>query len=221
MPLTLPSPIDTVLSLILLSQLGPPSSSTRPLSQTPMKERCGVLKEFVMGYSGHYAESKIKGFGFYNLLCELMNIIWTGFKESCTAKVIQKTANSSPHSGQAFVIFKKKEAAESVVRKLEDGCLLMSNGRPLVGSIGVPCFPKKKPIFYGHYVVDQLRMMQMQREMKDAVSTSHCSQPNNIEYDMAIEWYLLQEKANESWRRLYQRQGEELSKLKAKLKSKI
>lgn len=31
--------------------------------------------------------------------------------------------------GQAFVIFKKKEAAESVVRKLEEGCFLMSNGR--------------------------------------------------------------------------------------------
>ncbi|TKY74595.1 hypothetical protein E2542_SST03358 [Spatholobus suberectus] len=152
---------------------------------------------------------------------EVQNIIWTGFKESCTAKVIQKTAYSSPHSGQAFVIFKKMEAAESVVRKLDEGCFLMSNGRPLVGSIGVPCFPEKKPIFYGHHVVDQLRMMQMQREMKDAVSTSHCSQPNNIEYDMAIEWCLLQERANKSWRKLYQRQGEELSKLKAKLKSKI
>ncbi|KAH1124737.1 hypothetical protein AAZX31_06G077600 [Glycine max] len=149
------------------------------------------------------------------------NIIWTGFKESCTARMIQKTAYSSPHSGQAFVIFKKSEAAESVVRKLDEGCLLMSNGRPLVASSGVPCFPKKKPIFYGHHVVDQLRMMQMQREIKDVVSTSHCSQPNNIEYDMGIEWCLLQERANKSWRMLYQQQGEELSKLKAKLKSKI
>lgn len=152
---------------------------------------------------------------------DVQNIIWTGFKESCTAKMIQKTAHSSPHSGQAVVIFRKKEAAESVVRKLDEGCFLMSNGRPLVGSIGVPSFPEKKPIFYGHHVVDQLRMMQTQREMKDAVSTSHCSQPNNIEYEMAIEWCLLQERASKSWRKLYQRQGEELSKLKAKLKSKV
>lgn len=88
---------------------------------------------------------------------------------------------------------------------------------------------------------------------KDVVSTSHCSQPNNIEYDMGIEWCLLQERANKSWRMLYQvfnfwimwqkslpflfyllhvdfffimflflkRQGGELSKLTAKLKSKI
>ncbi|XP_027190972.1 protein ANTI-SILENCING 1 isoform X2 [Cicer arietinum] len=151
---------------------------------------------------------------------EVQDIIWLGFKESCTVMVIQKTAESSPHSGQAFVIFKRKEAAESVIRKLEEGCFLMSNGRPLVGSFGLPCFPEKKPIFYGHHVNDHLRL-QTQREMKDAVSTSHCSQPNNIEYDMAVEWCLLQERADKSWRRLYQRQGEELRKLKAKLNVKI
>jgi len=41
-------------------------------------------------------------------------------------------------------------------------------------------------------------------EQKDAISTSHCSQPNNIEYDMAVEWCLLQERADKSWRKLYQ-----------------
>ncbi|ESW09157.1 hypothetical protein PHAVU_009G105200 [Phaseolus vulgaris] len=152
---------------------------------------------------------------------EVQNIIWTGFKERCTAKVIQKTDYTSSHSGQAFAIFKKMEAAAKVVRELDEGCFLLSNGLPLVGSFGVPCFPEKKPVFYGHHVVDQLRMMQMQREMKDAVSTSHCSQPNNIEYDMAIEWCLLQERGKKSWRMLYQQQGEQLRKLKAKLKSKI
>ncbi|WJX41958.1 hypothetical protein P8452_29245 [Trifolium repens] len=148
---------------------------------------------------------------------EVQDIIWHGFKERCTAKMIQKTACSSPHSGQAFVIFKRKEAAESVIRKLEEGCFLMSNGRPLVGSFGLPCFPEKKRTFYGHYAIDQPR----QREMKDAVSTSHCSQSNNIEYDMALEWCLLQERVEKTWRKLYLRQSEELSKLKAKLKSKI
>lgn len=37
--------------------------------------------------------------------------------------------------GQAFVIFKKSEAAESVVRKLDEGCLLMSNGRYVLNSM--------------------------------------------------------------------------------------
>ncbi|OIV96547.1 hypothetical protein TanjilG_24200 [Lupinus angustifolius] len=75
-------------------------------------------------------------------------------------------------------------------------------GSPLVGSIGRPCFPEKKPIFYGHHVVDQHRT-HMQREMKDAVSTSHCSQPNNIEYEMALEWCLLQERGDKAWSRLF------------------
>ncbi|MED6174133.1 hypothetical protein PIB30_065970 [Stylosanthes scabra] len=152
-------------------------------------------------------------------LTSVQDIIWQGFKESCTARMIQKTACASPHSGQAFVIFKRKETADMVVKKLQEDCLLMSNDCPLVGSIGRPYFPGKKSVFYGHYVLDQSRMLQ--REMKDAVSTSHCSQPNNIEYDMAVEWCLLQERADKAWSRLYRRQGEELRKLKAKLKTKV
>lgn len=31
--------------------------------------------------------------------------------------------------GQAYVIFKTREAAEMVVTKLDEGCLLLSNGR--------------------------------------------------------------------------------------------
>lgn len=151
---------------------------------------------------------------------ELKDIISHGFKESCTAQMIPQTTYSSPHSGQALVIFQRKETAELVIRKLEDGCFLMSNGRPLVGRIALPFFPEKKPTFYGHLAIDHLRL-QMQREMKDAVSTSHCSQPNNIEFDMAVEWCLLQERADKAWRMLYQQQGEELGKLKAKLKSKF
>ncbi|KAK7278298.1 hypothetical protein RJT34_23324 [Clitoria ternatea] len=57
------------------------------------------------------------------------DVIMDGLKESCTAKMIQKTAYSSPHSGQAFVIFRRKETAELVVRRLEEGSFLMSNGR--------------------------------------------------------------------------------------------
>lgn len=34
-----------------------------------------------------------------------------------------------PLSGQAFVIFKTKDAAERVIRKLNDGCLMLPNRR--------------------------------------------------------------------------------------------
>lgn len=150
---------------------------------------------------------------------EVEDIVWHGFKVKCTAKMIQQTVFSSPHSGQAFVILKKKETAEMVVGRLEESCLLLSNGRPLVGSFGVPYFPEKKPTFFGHFVIDKLRY-QMQRQQRDAVSTSHCSQPNTLEFDMAMEWCLRQEKSDLMWKKLYQMQGQELKKLKAKLKSR-
>ncbi|XP_041019366.1 protein ANTI-SILENCING 1-like isoform X3 [Juglans microcarpa x Juglans regia] len=145
---------------------------------------------------------------------EVEDIVWHGFKENCRAKMIQQTSISSPHCGQAFVIFKTREAAEIVVKTLDEGCLWISNGRPLVGSIGTPCFPEKKPTFFGHFAIDKLRY-QMPREMREAVSTSHCSQPNTIEYDMAMEWCLLQEQSDFCWKLLYKQQGEELKMLKS------
>ncbi|XP_059640363.1 protein ANTI-SILENCING 1-like [Cornus florida] len=150
---------------------------------------------------------------------EVEDIIWHGFKENCTAKMIQHATLSSPHSGQALVIFKTREAAERATRKLDKGCLMLSDGRPLVGSVATPSFPGKQSTFFGHLFIDKIKF-QMQSEMKQAVSTSHCSQPNTIEYEMAMEWCLLQERSESSWKRLYKQQGEELRKLKANLKSK-
>ncbi|XP_011019680.1 PREDICTED: uncharacterized protein LOC105122325 isoform X5 [Populus euphratica] len=101
---------------------------------------------------------------------EVEDIIWHAFKQSCTVKMIQRTALASPHSvvyaaGQAFVIFQKREVAEMAVAKLDEGCLMLSNGRPLVGSIAAPCFPGKQSTFFGHLVINKLRIHK-QREMK-------------------------------------------------------
>ncbi|KAG6739359.1 hypothetical protein POTOM_056953 [Populus tomentosa] len=150
---------------------------------------------------------------------EVEDLIWQAFKQSCTAKMIQRTARSSPHSGQAFVIFQKREVAEMAVAKLDEVCLMLSNGRPLVGSIAAPCFPGKQSTFFGHLTINKLRI-HMQREMKEAVSTSHCSQPNTLEYEMAMEWRLLQERSDLALRKLRQQQEQELRKLRATLKSK-
>ncbi|KAJ6957296.1 protein ANTI-SILENCING 1-like [Populus alba x Populus x berolinensis] len=151
---------------------------------------------------------------------EVEGLIWQVFKQSCTAKMIQRTARSSPHSGQAFVIFQKREVAEMAVAKLDEVCLMLSNGRPLVGSIASPCFPGKQSTFFGHLTINKLRI-HMQREMKEAVSTSHCSQPNTLEYEMAMEWRLLQERSDLALRKLRQQQEQELRKLRATLKSKL
>ncbi|XP_007012030.2 PREDICTED: uncharacterized protein LOC18587915 isoform X1 [Theobroma cacao] len=148
---------------------------------------------------------------------EVEDIVWSVFKETCRAKVVQRTAYSSPHSAQALAIFKTSEVAEGVVTKLDEGCLLLPNRRPLVASMANPCFPRKQSTFVGHLILDKLKP---QREMKEAVSTSHSSQPNTLEYDMAMEWCLLVERSDQFWKRLYKRQGEELEKLKAKFTSK-
>ncbi|PON76485.1 Nucleotide-binding alpha-beta plait domain containing protein [Parasponia andersonii] len=150
---------------------------------------------------------------------DVENIISHAFNESCTTKMIQRTMFSSSHYGQAFVIFRRKDIAEKVVRKLDEGCLLLSSGRPLVGSIRTPCFLERKATFFGHLVIDRLRH-QMQREQRDAVSTSHCPQPNSYEYDMAMEWCLLQERSDFRWKKLYEKQGQEFKKLKTKLKAR-
>ncbi|KAG6740405.1 hypothetical protein POTOM_055854 [Populus tomentosa] len=156
----------------------------------------------------------------HNFLALDQGLIWQAFKQSCTAKMIQRTARSSPHSGQAFVIFQKREVAEMAVAKLDEVCLMLSNGRPLVGSIASPCFPGKQSTFFGHLTINKLRI-HMQREMKEAVSTSHCSQPNTLEYEMAMEWRLLQERSDLALRKLRQQQEQELRKLRATLKSKL
>ncbi|XP_022982080.1 protein ANTI-SILENCING 1-like isoform X1 [Cucurbita maxima] len=148
---------------------------------------------------------------------EVEDIVWHAFNESCTAKMIQRTANSMPHIGQAYIVFKTKEAAEKVVRKLDEGCLLLANGNALFGSFATPHLQLKKQTYFGHHSIDKLRHL-MQREMKEAVSTSHCSQPNTVEYDMAMEWCLLQERSQLTWKKLFKQQEEELRKFKSKLK---
>ncbi|KAK4388859.1 protein ANTI-SILENCING 1 [Sesamum angolense] len=162
---------------------------------------------------------------------EVQDIISCAFEENCTARMVQHTATSSPHSGQAFVIFKSREAVDRVVKKLDDECLMLPNQRrhtpeaysvcrPLVVCTGVfPHFSEKRATFIGHLAIDKARR-QVQREMKEAVSTSHYSQNNTIEYEMAMAWWLLQSKSDKWWEKLYEQQGKELKKLMGALKSK-
>nr|GLL26730.1 protein ANTI-SILENCING 1 isoform X3 [Ipomoea trifida] len=80
--------------------------------------------------------------------------------------------------------------------------------QPLVADI--VALPKSQrsgaPSFAGHIFIDRVRH-QMQREMREAVSTSHCSQPNTIEYEMAMEWRLLQSRSDFWWKMLFEYYG--------------
>nr|GMD01252.1 protein ANTI-SILENCING 1 isoform X1 [Ipomoea batatas] len=135
--------------------------------------------------------------------------------------MFQRTASSSSNSGQALAIFKTREAAERVIKRLNNKCLMVSNERPLVADI--VALPKSQrsgaPSFAGHIFIDRVRH-QMQREMREAVSTSHCSQPNTIEYEMAMEWRLLQSRSDFWWKMLFEQQRRDRRRIATKLKSK-
>ncbi|XP_026404723.1 protein ANTI-SILENCING 1-like isoform X4 [Papaver somniferum] len=151
---------------------------------------------------------------------EVEDIIWHGFQENCTAKVVAQTAISSPHSGRAYVIFKTRDAAELATEKLDAGCLMLPNGRPLVASRGNPPKRGKASTLVGHLFIEKIKLQTQREDIKKAVSTSHCSQPNTVEYEMALEWCLLQTRADKYWKELYKQQGEEMRKLNAELKFK-
>ncbi|KAJ0971259.1 hypothetical protein J5N97_019218 [Dioscorea zingiberensis] len=126
---------------------------------------------------------------------DIEGMIFFAFKLNCTAKVIPQTAFHDPNYGEAYVVFKTSDMADLVVQKINEGCLMQENGRPLVCSKGILKMPlKSSSKFTGHLVIDKVRR-QMQRDEAKAVSTSHCSQPNTIEYEMAMEWILAQERS--------------------------
>ncbi|XP_057504527.1 protein ANTI-SILENCING 1-like isoform X2 [Actinidia eriantha] len=150
---------------------------------------------------------------------EVEDIIQHAFKENVEANMVQRCTFSSPHHGQAFVIFKSKDAAELAISELNRKCLMLSNGRPLVGCKGSPEEPSDPTKFVGHIdIIDKTRFHKQRVEMKDAVSTSHYSQPNTIEYEMAFYWLALQEKSNRWWDALYKKQAEEIDKFMCRLK---
>ncbi|KAL3650828.1 hypothetical protein CASFOL_007231 [Castilleja foliolosa] len=131
---------------------------------------------------------------------EVEDIVWHAFKDESTAKMVQQTATSNPYSGQAFVIFKSREAVDRVVKKLEGECLMLPNKRPLVVRIlDFPMFLEKRT-FVGHLAIDKARRQREMAAQNEAVSTSHYSKNNTVEYEMATAWCHLQSKSD-SWRK--------------------
>ncbi|KAF8406987.1 hypothetical protein HHK36_006108 [Tetracentron sinense] len=156
---------------------------------------------------------------------DIEDIVWHAFKERVTAKMIQRNTFSSPNYGQAFVIFKSRDAAEAAVTKLNKEFLMLPNGSPLVGGKGTPMEPGKPTKFVGHLFIEKFKLQKQRDEMviytaslfsrflnimRNAVSTSHYPQPNTIEYEMAMEWRLLQKKSDLWWEALHMKHREEL-----------
>ncbi|TVU34544.1 hypothetical protein EJB05_16380 [Eragrostis curvula] len=122
----------------------------------------------------------------------------------CTAKPINHPTYDDPNNGKAYAIFKNKNAADIAISKINSG--LVVGGRPLYCSKGLLKVPKPTGTLVGHLSLYSIKIGQKQREeQKKAVSTSHCSQPNTIEYDLALDWMLVREKQEKKFRILHKR----------------
>ncbi|KAM4111368.1 hypothetical protein ACJW30_05G062300 [Castanea mollissima] len=149
---------------------------------------------------------------------EVEDLVWNAFKRRVEAKMIQQSTFSHPHYGKALVIFKSKDAAEAAISKLQSECLILEDGRPVVGCKGTLTQQGEPAKFFGHLVLD-VNKRQRQRDVKrNAVSTSHSAQPNTIEYDFAMEWRHLQEWTDICWRLLFEGQAKEMQELRSQLK---
>ncbi|KAG6389443.1 hypothetical protein SASPL_150911 [Salvia splendens] len=122
------------------------------------------------------------------------------------------------HSGQAFVVFKSSDAANKVVHQLDEECLMLPNQR-CVSSLSTYY---RSAIFFLFFLrgstaenfsafrplvaclVNLPKLFEKQTTYKEAVSTSHYSQHNTVEYEMAMDWCLLQSQSDEWWKRLYE-----------------
>ncbi|RDX90601.1 Protein ANTI-SILENCING 1, partial [Mucuna pruriens] len=149
---------------------------------------------------------------------EVEDLVWCALKARVEARMIEWSPTSNTYYGGAFVIFKTKDAAESAISELNKRCLILGEGRIVSATKETLCEASLKRKFTGHLVIDRAAIQKLRQEMRNAVSTSHCSQPNTIEYEMAVEWLLRYEKSNACWNGLCQRQMKEIQDVKSKLK---
>ncbi|GBG82559.1 hypothetical protein CBR_g34935 [Chara braunii] len=124
----------------------------------------------------------------------------------------------------AYAIFSDAASAAQALREIEDSSLVIeksnepSSWRPLTGRFGIPPNRKAKDMkmrYPGHLRKTDLESAKrgLLPDKKDVLSTSHCSQPNTIEYEMGLQWKLLAEQHKLQKEILLQRHMEEIKRL--------
>ncbi|GMN50071.1 hypothetical protein TIFTF001_019232 [Ficus carica] len=144
---------------------------------------------------------------------EIEDLVWSALKEKVEARMIQYSTFSNPLYGKAFVIFKSKSAAEHAITELNRRYLIIAEGRPVICRRRNLRVPSKSTSFAGHLVLDKFKFQMQREEMRNAVSTSHCAQPNTIEYDLAMQWLELRTKSDLWWKALHEKQRKEMTEL--------
>ncbi|CAF2101213.1 unnamed protein product [Brassica napus] len=120
---------------------------------------------------------------------EVENLCRQALKERVDAKMIPASLVSNPHIGRALVIFYTKKAADNAISRLTRECLMLDDQRPLVGSRDFPKEVGECGSFTGHQRLVDRALMSISK--RNAVSTAHCTQPNHIVHELAVEWKAL------------------------------
>ncbi|CAH2053615.1 unnamed protein product, partial [Thlaspi arvense] len=171
---------------------------------------------------------------------EVEDVCRKAFNERVDAEMIPATLASNPDNGKALVIFQTTRAADNALSRLTEGCLMLSDERPLVGSRNVPKEVRECERFTGHLRMLGKPQMTIEKAsccnshfcfylnapssprkplshcLRKAVATAHCAQPNHVVYEMAIEWLALQGKSELECKRLFEEQAKEMNILWSK-----
>ncbi|XP_058751837.1 protein ANTI-SILENCING 1-like [Vicia villosa] len=150
---------------------------------------------------------------------EVEDLVWHALKEKVEARMIESTPTSNTYYGRALVIFRTKDAASNAIFELTRKCLVLEDGRVVTARKGTVRDPVKQSTFTGHLTLSRAALHKQSREMRNAVSTSHCSQPNTIEYAMAIEWAHQYDKSEACWKALIEKQMKEIEAVNSKFKT--
>ncbi|KAK1678878.1 hypothetical protein QYE76_039726 [Lolium multiflorum] len=147
---------------------------------------------------------------------DIVELIREALQLTCRARPINHPTYDDPNNGKAYAVFKSKKAADVAISKINSG--LVVGGRPLYCSKGLLKIKKPSGALVGHLTISDQKMSQRQREdQKKAVSTSHCSQPNTIEYDLALDWMFVREKQARKFSILHMKHVDERKSFAAKI----
>lgn len=147
---------------------------------------------------------------------DIVELIREALQLTCRARPINHPTYDDPNNGKAYAVFKSKKAADVAISKINSG--LVVGGRPIYCSKGLLKIKKPSGALVGHLTISNQKRSRRQREDQEkAVSTSHCSQPNTIEYDLALDWMLVREKQARKFSILHKKHADERKSFAAKI----
>ncbi|GJP38539.1 hypothetical protein CLOM_g22985 [Closterium sp. NIES-68] len=146
------------------------------------------------------------------------------FSDLVAVRVQPSTTPIPPIAIHAFAVFRTSAAAAGAVLFLSSRCIVPSHSsRPLIGRLQRP--PAVAPSIVdapsaalvshgtGFISIRAKRGGQYTDDKKHAITTSHCVQPNTVEYELGVEWRVAQQREVQMVKALLKAHQAELNSL--------